>query len=431
MGLILYHIQGQTSSGGPRIILMTDSFSKVNMVFYQNGEEIVNYFFYTNGYKPESFKLEGLAEGEYDIVCELDNEYLLKDKFRYTLSPKKLAFVSCDLLETRGVDDPWASLRDRDVIVHLGDNIYADPIFIGLTRWIKNENPSDEDIYSETINRYESRYLATFNWWSKVVGRVQHIMGIDDHEIAEMAHRDWDNLPISLRNGAIDAYDNYQSLITGDIMIKEENGRYWIKRFENHQLLFLDRPFGTRDAYRKKGLDLITDNNEDMVLIISMGVAPFIAPYIGMLYTKVNVPEYDDTFPELFDFAFEWAGRISGRTVLVIGGDQHFSCHGEVKYKDEEFEGGSRVYFASSSPIGAQPMNGEYRNYLSLYGKTMKCGDYNLSIKNITCRRSYVEVDLPDSNHSDMKISIIASDYSRPKYIIDTLAYAIAVGSPI
>jgi hypothetical protein len=431
MGLILYHIQGQSSSGGPRIILMTDSFSKLNMIFYQNDVEIINYFFYVDAYKIGSFKLEGLSEGEYDLVCELDNEYLLKDKFRYRLSPRKLAFVSCDLLETRGVDDPWTALKDRDVIVHLGDNIYADPAYILLTRWIKRENPSDDDIYKETIRLYESRYLASFNWWSKVAGRVQHLMGIDDHEITDKAHYNWDNLSIPLRNGAMDAYDNCQSIITGDIVRKEENGRYWMKRFENLQLLFLDRPFGTREAYRKKGLDLIKDDDEDMILIVSMGVAPFIPPYMGMVYTTPNVPEYDDTFPELFDFVFKWTRRVGGRKVLVIGGDHHFSCYGEVNYKDEQLEGGSKVYFASSSPVGTQPMNGEYRNYLSLYGKVIKSGDYNLCVKSITSRRSYVEVDLPDPKDpdSDMRICIIESNYSRPKYIIDTLAYAITAAT--
>lgn len=417
MGFLIYPIQGSCSEKGPRIVYSTDRDQRVNMVFYKEGEMLVNYFMDSTRDQVESITLEGLPYGIYDFECHLDQVLVFKDVFRYTNKPTKLAFISCDMLESRSNDEPWTYLKDRELIVHLGDNIYGDPVYKLLSDWIRKTNPSREEIYNYTLKRYSRRYIATFSEWSRVIGRVSHLMGIDDHEVTNDTHKIWDEIDKDLRDGAMESYDRYQSVINGDIVIKRENGRFWSKRYDNFQLLFLDRPYGTRDCFRMEGLDLISE--QDMTLIVSLGVAPFTPRYTGDIISEKNEePEFDDKFYILFDRVREWINKREGRRALIIGGDYHFSCHGKI-YIDGEDTG---ILFACSSPISSQPFSPEYRNATSVLVKEIVNEKYSLRFLEASASRSYIEVNLDE----EIILKLVISDSYLPRNMIDYTAYILA-----
>jgi hypothetical protein len=111
-----------------------------------------------------------------------------------------LAAVSCNFTSRRGNTDLWADLRDQyvlagkvDLILHIGDQVYADNAFDYAMHVVKDKRFDQAAKENQILETYRDLYRVAWNHPSTrdVLANVSNLMIWDDHEIRD----DWGSRP--------------------------------------------------------------------------------------------------------------------------------------------------------------------------------------------------------------------------------------------
>jgi len=264
-----------------------------------------------------------LNPGTYQSKWYYNDSLIRTTEIHYINKPKKIAFCSCDMLEGRPVDELWEKMSHDppDLIIHTGDNIYADVVMYEAL--CINKVSSVEWTVNKTRDLYRKRYQDTFYKWADLLGGVPHLMGIDDHDIADNSCIKWEDIPNHILNTAFEVYDDYCGAINCGINNCTKTGRYWKVEFEDTQIIFSDRDFEDNTlAYRKETLDLIDNSHNNLIFVTSFSQIPPIS--CGIIY---DAPCKDKTgrHIDLYKTLSTWLEDNSNRRVSLIGGDMHIS----------------------------------------------------------------------------------------------------------
>jgi len=195
---------------------------------------------------PLAFNMTGLIpETEYSVSFEnvkKPNECTGKLRtFPELMRDARVISGSCDNMAGRGDVDMWAKLNEEfvqkdlvDIVIHNGDQVYADPAFIqGEKFWKENDDMNEEAKIAQATQFYSAIYRETWNHppTKAVLANCSNLMLWDDHELrndwgAFPKDRDTDSMNYKLGLVARRAYWYYQRQLwddLGDDITKKES----------------------------------------------------------------------------------------------------------------------------------------------------------------------------------------------------------------
>lgn len=347
-----------------------------------------------------------------------------------------LYLLSCDLPEADTRQSLWETLLSdldniegdgRSLVIHIGDNVYADMCWNAK---IQRKLASYKDIY-------RARYRKT--WFgddhrSDVYAKASHLMLMDDHEVTNnfMDGRVRTKRQLLKYEAAMDVYTEYQeSLLYNDGYIPRTTDRGWIRVIGNDLIITIDRSTGTLNLekvvsiikpiiehHRKQAILDDTSNEETktivgVILVFSTSMIPYPrqsreARKYTRLYGRGKFVN-DDDLSLLYRYLFTLVA--SNIAVLLVGGDLHMGLYATIT--DETGFWSFDVVVAS--PISNHPtldrrmLSRGYRNTVF----RMKSGIAFVT-HTTQGKRCYAKVTIREHGYKRYNIQMAYSMYNRP-----------------
>lgn len=182
---------------------------------------------------------ENMPPGMYNLIWRKkdSNKIFYENTLNYQPNPKRMAFFSCDLLESRSKKPLFSNIRDEkpDLIVHIGDNTYCDTAFAKCMKMAKRHpDYTEEYLLSEGYKIYFDRYKDTWKGWVGELGGFSNIFLHDDHDIINNVQQKWNNFDEKealFCDVAFAVMDEMQYQPTEN-WLKYDDGRSWVKHWD-------------------------------------------------------------------------------------------------------------------------------------------------------------------------------------------------------
>ena len=324
----------------------------------------------------------------------------------------RLIFVSCDFVEADTPNSLWTKMLDdivgKTVIVHLGDQIYGDPVFNQCKKLLTNL--TDFNTQQQCFDLYGDRCCETWKPHCQVLSNTSNYYVWDDHEIYNDIQLNTMHDPTTKKiiNVAVNAYNQYQQSfhIDHDFMI---NDYCWYKYINNNTILLtIERT--SRDVELEEIFEAIMNFDVDH-LILCFTSAPIPTPhgFNGNLYKSLKGlgkfwPE--DQLILLYQWLFKW--MTMKKKVVVVGGDVHFGVYGHMTKDDLS------IPVIIASPITNQPYLDRQLAAKGMRG-THLLADMTFTTTISKARRCYATLDM-----DTMAIRMV---YSQDKYPKNKIKY--------
>jgi hypothetical protein len=292
---------------------------------------------------------------EYDL--EWYSGDILHYRHRIAMQdPRQYLFVSCDFLEADTNPSLWKKIEQEpcdSVLVHLGDQIYADAEFRMAEKSIKRGDFSRKKIFES----YCQRYRQTWKRCHGALSNTSNIFLWDDHELVNnycISEDHTDNESI-IADVATSAYKMYQLSCHREMTIE---GTFVRGRTT---LITVERTSG-KPSLEKVMSRLKESTTPKVLLCFASGPIPKPKGRFGKLYQSLTGEPEDDEgkfwsrndLRELYSGICDWISKDPDvRDVVVVGGDLHFGTYGVVSKNIE----GRTISFqvVVSSPVSNKP----------------------------------------------------------------------------
>eukprot|EP00656_Telonema_subtile_P013464 TRINITY_DN16840_c0_g1_i1.p1 TRINITY_DN16840_c0_g1~~TRINITY_DN16840_c0_g1_i1.p1 ORF type:complete len:604 (+),score=115.56 TRINITY_DN16840_c0_g1_i1:3-1814(+) len=374
---------GAVSDTSARVLLEVSASQQVEMVLTPQEAgaqaEVVRVRLNMHPKTPQAFAVEGLsAATEYGIsfngVAEPEKHTGRLRTFRTDMCDLKVISGSCDHPKNRGAVDMWAKMLEDwvsrgevDIVVHNGDQVYADAAYnAGLRFWQNHPQLSDEVKIHEVSQLYAEIYRSTWNHppTKALLGSVSNLMLWDDHELrndwgAFDKDRDQSSVNYKLGKAARRAYWWYQRQLWDGGMEDMEAKEAEVRCDGHVQLLpggkigfiFVDSR-GSRSFYADDERPFVSGPQWSMLCeALNPEAGPFQhASKLFLVHSMPCVligtscsracaclvggkdkmgfgvyPDEQEEYLQLIDTWVHHSSAAPNREVLLLGGDLHFS----------------------------------------------------------------------------------------------------------
>lgn len=366
-----------------------------------------------------------------------------------------LYIFSCDLLEADTNRSLWGVLLSdmnsatqeavdgRSVVLHVGDNVYADMCWNAEVR--RRER---EDMVRDYTEIYRARYRST--WFgtddrAMVYATASHLMLLDDHEVTNnfmdrgIGKDKTKELDCVRHEAAMQAYTEYQEALLYP-NLNRTTDRGWVRLIGNDLIITIDRAMGKLEMnkvismigpivehHRQNAIlseyDMYVEreNGHHTTMLSILGVivvfSTSMIPYprgsnAARRYTRMYGRDKftrDDELKILYRYLFSLTA--SGLDVLLVGGDLHFGMYATVT--DE-------TGFFSFDVVVASPIS----NHPTLDRRMMSRGfrghDFRLEsgivfvTHSTQGKRCYAKVSIRENGHRRYSIQMVYSTCRKP-----------------
>ncbi|HLG12932.1 MAG TPA: alkaline phosphatase D family protein [Blastocatellia bacterium] len=296
------------------------------------------------------------------------------------LSELNVAAVSCNFTPMRGETDLWADMRDRyinpgsiDVLLHIGDQIYADRAFYEGLQILNDGRPrGDKTLEDDIAELFRALYRMTWRdpATRDVLAGVSNLMIWDDHEIRDdwgSNATDYDRSSDQFYVGTIArrVYREYQRQLWDDLDTDQDAA----SGHEDHLhvwgsigILFVDQRGGRSFARGRERPYLGTEQWERIAGALAEGGALssvralIVVTSVPLVFLsssisaagRINRDGLDDLRDhwafgpnrkeqlEMIRALRRWKKRGKGeRELLVLGGDVHVGGYTDIKHQEK------------------------------------------------------------------------------------------------
>lgn len=269
---------------------------------------------------------------EYEL--EWFSEEILQYRHKIAMQdPRQYMFVSCDFLEADTNPSLWKQIEQEpsdSVLVHLGDQIYADAEFRAAEKSIKRGTFSRKKVFES----YCQRYRQTWKRCHLALSNTSNLFLWDDHELVNNYCISGDNTENEsiIADVATSAYKMYQLSCHRESTIE---GTFVRGRTT---LITVERT--TSKPSLAKILSRLREAETPKVfLCFASGPIPKPKGRFGKLYQTIAGEPADDEgkfwarsdLLDLYEGICSWIAEDPDvRDVVVVGGDLHFGTYGVV-----------------------------------------------------------------------------------------------------
>lgn len=357
----------------------------------------------TRAKQVEKISLENIDPGHYYLQWKIGGKTVHTQSLNVRLNPRYLVFASGDIQTEDARRQLWPSIATEmpDIIVHLGDNIYANEEFKQLQAWLEESSPSREELERMAVYLYSNLYESAWNRWARIIGGHCNLFGLGDHDIGGDLQSSWSTLDDkgrSLVKVAFDCYDRYQSALTSNV-ISYEDGRGWLKRWnldgKSVSMAFLDRPFSSGDFARLEIVDMVHPDTD--FLIVATAVPPLSTPLIDRLTLIHRDGPLDES--SIFSFLEKvrfWIEGKEGRQAVVVSGGSLFGATGHIQHKKWKSKD-ERFRFAFTAPACNNVVASAYLNMSVFRLGGYYHDEYTYRFEETMFRRNYITLDLSEN----------------------------------
>lgn len=324
----------------------------------------------------------------------------------------KIVFVSCDFLEADVKVSMWDMINqaNNNLIVHLGDQIYADKQYYNAKKIQKHHlrnHDNDHIIASRYYDLYANRYCETFNKRQHILSNNCNFFLWDDHEIVN-------NITINKKDNvcrmAMKCYKDYQHFELNDEHIINEY--CWYKYIGDILMLAIER---TSEIITVEqiidALEYLNNKNVNkIILCFSCAIIPPPHGISGKLYCNImGTSKFYNTnkLVTLLDWLFQ-----CGKEVILVGGDAHFGLQGI--YEKEE----KKIQVLIASPITNHPSFDRHIIASGMKGTTYLNDKINLVVTSAKAKRCFGSIDI-----ASFTTNITYSKYNYPHKLRKYITY--------
>lgn len=321
----------------------------------------------------------------------------------------KIIFVSCDYPEMDVKVSMWDMINQakNNIIVHLGDQIYADKQYNAAKKLQKHHlktHDNDDSIKKNYYHLYANRYCETFNKRSNILANNSNYFLWDDHEITNDATI---NMNDNVCNMAVQCYHDYQMFfeVNNNNII---NQYCWFKYIGDILMLAIERTSETITVEEIiDALEYLLNKNDKVKKIILCFSCAIIPPPHGVSGNFYNFIKGTGKFYNVdhLKILLDWLFKC-GREVILVGGDLH--CSIESFYK----KGDKKIQCLIASPITNNPSFDRRIIAKGLKGTTNISDKIEFVVTSAKAKRCYGVVDL-----QDFTAHITFSRYTYPKQL--------------
>ncbi|HMF56269.1 MAG TPA: alkaline phosphatase D family protein, partial [Pyrinomonadaceae bacterium] len=370
---------GKVTDSTARVLAEADDYSQVTCELRDSGGHSLQQTKNLRRNRPSIFSFENLLpETDYTVAfhgadCDLEGRFRT---FSANPSTMNLLALSCNRTIKRGTTDLWADLNQRfvsagesDMILHIGDQIYADSAFDTALHKLQTEGipRGDQAQEEEILELYRERHRVAWNDPStrKVLASVPNLMILDDHEIRD----DWgsgksDSDPNSneyyIGKLGRRAYREYQRQLWDDFDTDQDPAsgiEHHFHTWGDVGVMFLDqrggRTFGFHpskpylsqpqwdDIHAALGAGGIFDRVRALLVITSVPLV-YLTSKVGEL-AHIALNDFRDHWSygthrpeqlEIIKALQEWKEiGIGRRELLILGGDVHVGGYSHIKFQ--------------------------------------------------------------------------------------------------
>lgn len=322
-------------------------------ILYMNNEEVAVSVIIEPSTGPLR-KLIEVPHGCMSAVLKINGEETSNIRFDHRSRLSNIFMVSCDHVEADTRHSLWgdvsrevdscSSSYGRTLVLHLGDNVYADHAF--------NDGLEGKN----ALESYRERYRKTWFGSSKrkeIYSKSSHLMILDDHEVKNdflLSELTEEEKPIA--DVALECYHEYQESLL--LEFKQSIGKGWYRVYEDDIVITLERSDGIPSLDNiKEFINSIIAEHNPKGLIIGTAWAP-LPPPEGNLKARIYGCVFGhhkfmskESLLEFYTYILEIIAN--GVQVIVVGGDIHFGVHASVSKNGISFD------IAAASAISNHP----------------------------------------------------------------------------
>lgn len=310
---------------------------KLHKVYYVINDSTKQHAVENDAQSPTQIHLTFKEDGQYRVSWFINDTLSYKHTIIITNIIHKLITVSCDFLEKDTHPSHWLRVEkelvsnERTVIMHLGDQIYADAVYREckkLQKKYQRFHLMRNHLVACYYQLYANRYCQTFQPHTDILSNTSNYYLWDDHDIVNDVQYDAKD---AICYAATRAYEDYQmSFHVRDTFII--NKYCWYKYFQtpdatetNGLILAIERTTQKIPLYDIFTAinQLLIHNIENVILSFSSAVIPAPEGFMGKCYTKKDKFWSKRDLQTLLDYLFNL--RLN---VILLGGDLHCGIHG-------------------------------------------------------------------------------------------------------
>lgn len=336
--------------------------------------------------------------------------------YRHKISlqdPSHYLFMSCDFLEADTSPSLWEKVKDEandTVILHLGDQIYADAEFREGMRIVKK----DPHARTKILELYRQRYRATWRRCHEALSNVSNLFLWDDHELVNDYCISSEHTPeeATVASVATDAYKEYQLACHREDTIEGS--------FERGMVTVLTVERTTHAPSVEKILArLHATTTPKVFLCFASGPIPKPQGTYGALYRFITKePEKDEgkfwsckSLLQLYVGVCDWLQANPDKDILLVGGDLHFGTHGRVSRGLQTFQ------VVVASPISNHPTYDRHIASLGMAGVHVLGDGVVFETLVSKAQRCYARVSVAEHPcRVKMVWNSVSSPHSRGRY---------------
>lgn len=338
------------------------------------------------------FKIDGL----FVVYWYINKILKYKQQLIINNDITKLIVVSCDFLEADTKNSLWQTMQhelyyyQRNAIIHLGDQMYAD----------------EEFKHHGDYQAYANRFCDTVRPHHDITSIASNYYIWDDHEIVNDAVLDLTN---DIHIAAAQCYEDYQ--LSFELNYERPLSPYcWYKTINDDTIgvLSIER---TSNTITKEMIIQFLSTCQVKKLILCFGAAFVPTPQnrYGRLYTRYKGTSkfYKATdLIALLTAFFEWMSE--DKQLIICSGDLHCGIHGYYQYQKK------KIPLLLASPITNHPSLDRTLIAKGFQG-TININQFKFVTLSAEARRCYGVIDL-----NDFTTDIVYSQETYPK---NTLKY--------
>jgi hypothetical protein len=277
--------------------------------------------------------------------------------------PAHYLFLSCDFLEADTSPSLWEKVkteRTDSVLVHLGDQIYADAEFREGVRAVKKDCGR-----RKVLDFYRQRYRMTWKRCHEALSNVSNLFLWDDHELVNDYCISSEHTPEEaiVASVATDAYKEYQLACHREDNIEGSFVRGLVS------VLTIERT-AHAPSVEKILARLHATTTPKVFLCFASGPIPKPHGNFGSIYRfMTGEPEEEEgkfwsckDLLQLYTGICDWLQNNAEKDVVVVGGDLHFGTYGRVSRGLQNFQ------VIVASPISNHPSHDRHIASLGMAG---------------------------------------------------------------
>lgn len=330
-------------------------------------------------------------------------------------------FVSCDFPEMDARTCMWDDVGESrpDIVVHLGDNIYADLVHKRATRALAasasllatnaprvgNHRAAREAV----ADAYAERYAETWSQWTGLLADASHIMIPDDHDVTNdftsEGIADSDDHPEATRIALHQLRRHQHALAVDKDIVTARDGRVYTMLSPTCMLAACPRVHMAHPPVNTDMLDQILSAADAvgatrLVLSLASSPVPDVTNTLaGRAYEAIFGLDglwTPDQQRLMYDALFAWLDAGQGRAVTIIGGDIHIGCRATVTRRASSAarRGFASIELWATGPITNQPTPVEWMYARALRGVHAVPGGYSVEVHEARARRNYLRMDV-------------------------------------